>query len=107
VEIEATKTRDTREPLVVQISRRRRDFKQSYKFSDKDSQVRARDWGLVKVRVLGSMRGWLGLGTGWDPGFSRTATSRGGLDSGGRGNASDCGCENTHREPPRAWLWLR
>jgi len=46
VEIEATKTRDTREPLVVQISRRRRDFKQSYKFSDKDSQVRARDWGV-------------------------------------------------------------
>jgi hypothetical protein len=61
VEIEATKTRDTREPLVVQISRRRRDFKQSFKFSDKDSQVSATGGATVKLRVLRSGV-WVRLG---------------------------------------------
>jgi len=38
VEIEAARAKPTREPLVVQISRRRREFKAPYKFTDKDSQ---------------------------------------------------------------------
>jgi len=38
VEIEEAKARATRDPLVVSISRKRREFGLNYKFSDKDSQ---------------------------------------------------------------------
>lgn len=55
VEIEAARAKPTREPLVVQISRRRREFKAPYKFTDKDSQEL---WNSSQVRGAPGVGGW-------------------------------------------------